>query len=181
MRRLVMVVCASLLFVPVYMKSRARQEIPACTAFSALSSGRVSVKISGEVRHPGIYDVPVNSLAVSVIKMAGLHGSPDKYYIASVNRSPQHGSSLNIASQVDGSYLVTAGQMSVSERIVLKIPLDISAMSESDFDRLPGVGPALAKRIVVYRQKNGGVLRVEDLAAVDGIGGKKFKMLSGYF
>lgn len=176
-----MVVCAALLFVPVYMKSRTRQEIPACTAFAPLSSGRVSVKISGDVLHPGIYEVPANSLAVSVIKMTKLGGSPDKYDIASINRSLQHGSSLNIASQVDGSYLVTAGQMSVSERIVLKIPLDISAMSESDFDRLPGVGPALAKRIVVYRQKNGGVLRVEDLAAVDGIGGKKFKMLSGYF
>ena len=176
-----MVACAALLFVPVYMKSRTRQEIPACTAFAALSSGRVSVKISGDVLYPGIYEVPANSLAVSVMKMAEIEGSPDKYDIASIKRSLQHGSSLNIASQVDGSYLVTAGQMTVSERMVLKIPLDIAAMSESDFDRLPGIGPALARRIVVYRQKNGGILRVEDLAAVDGIGEKKFKMLSGYF
>ena len=176
-----MVACAALLFVPVYMKSRTNRGIPACTAFAALSSGRVSVKISGDVLYPGIYEVPANSLAVSVIKMAGIKGSPDKYDIASIKRSLLHGSSLNIASHGDGSYSVTVGQMTVSERMVLKIPLDIATMSESDFDRLPGIGPALARRIALYRQKNGGILRVEDLAAVDGIGEKKFRMLSGYF
>lgn len=181
MRRLVVVACAALLLVPVYLKSRTRQEIPACTAFAPLSSGRVSVKISGDVLHPGIYEVTANLLAADVIKMAELVGSPDKYDIASVNRSLQNGSSLNIASQVDGSYLVTAGQMTVSERMVLKIPLDIATMSESDFDCLPGIGPALARRIVMYRQYNGGILHVKDLAAVDGIGEKKFKLLSGYF
>jgi competence protein ComEA len=71
--------------------------------------------------------------------------------------------------------------MPVPERMVLGIPLDISVMSEADFDRLPGIGPALARRIVEYRQNNGGILRVEDLAAVQGIGEKKFNKLRAYF
>jgi competence protein ComEA len=54
-------------------------------------------------------------------------------------------------------------------------------LNEADFDRLPGVGPALAKRIVEYRQNNGGILRVEDLLAIEGIGEKKYQQLHGYF
>ncbi len=38
--------------------------------FMLLSSGNVSVKVSGDVLHPGIYEVPANTLAMTVIKMA---------------------------------------------------------------------------------------------------------------
>ncbi|MFZ2948585.1 MAG: hypothetical protein WA003_03775, partial [Desulfuromonadaceae bacterium] len=68
MRRVVMVVCAALLFVPVAIKSRTKQETPVRAAFRVLSSGKVSVKVSGEVLHSGIYEVPANSLAIDVIK-----------------------------------------------------------------------------------------------------------------
>jgi competence protein ComEA len=61
--------------------------------------------------------------------------------------------------------------------MVLGIPLDISSMSEADFDRLPGIGPALAKRIVTYRQLNGGNLRFNDLAAIEGMGEKKLELI----
>lgn len=181
MRRIVIVACAALLFVPVYMKSRTSQEIPVCKAFRALSSSRVSVKIGGDVLHPGIYEVPANTMTDSVIVLAKIRGSRIRYKDGFIDRPLQHGSSISVTSQVDGSYLAAVGRMTVSERMVLKIPLDIATMSESEFDRLPGIGPALAKRIVVYRQNNGGILRVEDLAAVDGIGERKFKMLRGYF
>ena len=59
----------------------------------------------------------------------------------------------------------------------LAISLDISTMSEADFDRLPGIGPALAKRIVTYRQLNGGVLHVNDLTAIEGISEKKLELI----
>jgi competence protein ComEA len=71
--------------------------------------------------------------------------------------------------------------MSVSERITLGIPLDISVMNEVDFDKLPGIGPALAQRIIEFRQNNGGVLRVTDLAFIEGIGEKKYRKIKEYF
>lgn len=177
-----MVACAVLLLVSLYMKSRTSQDLPAGAAFRALSSCRVSIKVSGEVLHPGVYEVPANSLAVSVIKMAEPLRPLEQHEIDSVAvASLRNGLELKLVLQPDGSYSVMSDQMAVPERLVLGIPLDISTMNEADFDHLPGIGPALARRIVEYRQNNGGVLRVEDLRLVEGIGEKKFKILCSYF
>lgn len=57
--------------------------------------------------------------------------------------------------------------------------IDINTASESDLDKLPGVGPAKAKAIVEDRQKNGPFKSVEDLKRVKGIGDKTFDELKG--
>ena len=182
MRRVVIVVCAALLCVPVYMKSRTNQVVPDRAAFHALSSNRISVKVSGNVIHPGIYDITANELAVSAIKMAELVHPLKQFTIEPGNNDPLHnGSTVTLTEQVDGSHLVTMGQMTVPERMIMGIPLDITTMNEADFDRLPGIGPALAARIIEYRQKNGGILRVKNLIAVNGIGEKKFSLIKKYF
>lgn len=182
MRRVVIIACAALLCVPVALKSRKGRDIPPLTAFRILSSGRMSVKISGDVRHSGIYEVPANSLAASVINMAEPLRPLKQYMIhPSAARPLLNGSAVMLAVQPDGSLLLTMDNMAVPERLVLGIPLDISTMNEADFDRLPGIGPALAKRIVEYRQNNGGILRVDDLTAVDGIGENKYKMIRAFF
>jgi len=182
MRRVVMIVCAVLLFLPVAMKSRTSQDIPAPAAFYVKSGGRVSVKISGDVRHPGIYEVSANSLAASVINMAVPLRPHKQYMLASSAAHPlQNGSAVMLSVLPDGSLQLTTDRMTVPERLVLGIPLDISSMNEADFDRLPGIGPGLAKRITEYRQNNGGFMGVDDLAAVEGIGDKKFKKIKSYF
>jgi competence protein ComEA len=61
------------------------------------------------------------------------------------------------------------------------IPLDIDSSSEADLDKVPGIGPALAKSIVQYRHNNGGHMSVQDLHLVEGVGEKKFKTLNKFF
>jgi competence protein ComEA len=61
------------------------------------------------------------------------------------------------------------------------IPLDINAMNEVYLDKVPGIGPALARRIVHYRQNYGGRMRVQDLLLVEGVGEKKYYSLRKYF
>ena len=45
---------------------------------------------------------------------------------------------------------------------------------------LPRVGPAIAERIIEFREKNGKFKSVEDLMLVRGIGEKTFEMLEPY-
>lgn len=59
-------------------------------------------------------------------------------------------------------------------------PLDVNLASAEDFQKLPGVGPQLARRIVAYRQKHGPFRRVEDLMAIRGMGLKKWKAIRPY-
>ena len=55
--------------------------------------------------------------------------------------------------------------------------IDINQATVEDFQKLPGIGPALAARIVAYRKKHGLFHRVEDLLVVRGIGPKKWKAI----
>ena len=180
MRRMVIVVCAALLVVPLYVKSRPGQNISARPAFRVLSSGTMLIKVSGDVRHPGIYEVPANLLAISVINMAMPITPLGQDTIKAAAAAPLlHGSAVNLAG-VEGTPRITVDMMTVTERMVLGIPLDIARMSEADFERLPGIGPALARRIVRYRQNNGGVLRINDLTTIEGVGEKKLELILKY-
>ena len=51
--------------------------------------------------------------------------------------------------------------------------IDINAAGAQDLQRLPGIGPVLAQRIVDWREENGDFMIVEDLLAVEGIGAAK--------
>ena len=52
--------------------------------------------------------------------------------------------------------------------------VNINTAPAEQLERLPGVGPKTAARIVEYRQKTGGFKKVEELMNVRGIGEKAF-------
>ena len=49
-------------------------------------------------------------------------------------------------------------------------PLDVNLASAAELERLPGVGPALAARIVDVRQREGPFGSIDDLRRVRGVG-----------
>lgn len=58
-----------------------------------------------------------------------------------------------------------------------KISLDVNRASQQDFERLPGIGPILAGRIVEYRETRGGFRDIEQLRRVKGVGKKTFERI----
>jgi len=52
--------------------------------------------------------------------------------------------------------------------------LNLNTAPAEQLERLPGVGPKTAARIIEYRQKNGGFKKIEELMNVRGIGEKAF-------
>ncbi len=55
--------------------------------------------------------------------------------------------------------------------------VSINAADKDELEKLPGLGPVLAKRIVDYRQANGPFRDVTELKKVNGIGESKFNQI----
>jgi competence protein ComEA len=56
-------------------------------------------------------------------------------------------------------------------------PLNLNAATSADLEKLPGVGAAMAARILEYRQKSGGFKKIEELMNIQGIGERNFLRL----
>jgi competence protein ComEA len=61
---------------------------------------------------------------------------------------------------------------------IVKTQLDVLDVNEAtvrEFDQLPGIGPALAQRIIDHRRSHGRFTTVDDLLLIKGIGPKKLE------
>ena len=57
--------------------------------------------------------------------------------------------------------------------------VDVNRAGAPELDRLPGIGPVLARRIVEHRERNGPFRSIEELRAVRGIGPSLIARLEG--
>jgi len=81
-----------------------------------------------------------------------------------------------------------AGQETSLERLSEESPVtvatvgrvDINRSSVEELQRLPGIGPILAERIFLYREKNQHFMSIQDIQNVKGIGEKRFARLRPY-
>lgn len=55
--------------------------------------------------------------------------------------------------------------------------VNINTASQTELESLQGIGPAKAKAIIEYREKNGSFTSIDDLEKVDGIGPGMIKQL----
>ncbi|MBI4342776.1 MAG: helix-hairpin-helix domain-containing protein [Candidatus Omnitrophica bacterium] len=58
--------------------------------------------------------------------------------------------------------------------------VDLNAADAATLERLPGIGPSLARRIVAHREARGGFRHPDELLDVPGIGPNTYEALSTY-
>jgi len=58
--------------------------------------------------------------------------------------------------------------------------ININTASAKELDEIPGIGPAMAERIISFRTEKGPFKRPEDLKEVSGIGDKKYAQMAEF-
>ena len=113
----------------------------------------VFVHICGEVKSPGVYELPEDSRIFEAIECAG--GFTEQ----------AEESALNLASTVsDGMQIVVLDKEEAKE--VAKAEQEASV---EELTTLKGIGESRAEDIIRYREEHGGFQKIEDIMKVPGI------------
>jgi competence protein ComEA len=128
-------------------------------------SGSIQVHVVGEVAQVGLYELPLGSRVQDAISAAGGFSED----------AVQH--SVNLARVLsDGEQLVVLGPEDMANGAGGGL-ISLNRATENQLDELPGVGPALASRILEYRQELGSFSDIRQLREVSGIGEKLFAQI----
>ena len=138
------------------------------------AEGVLAVHVVGQVRKPGVYDFPEGSgmddAVLSRLNLAML--LQDGLQI----RDPK----LGEADPCGQGQLIFYPEDSIREIRQRSDPwlnwqkeskVDLNTAGQAELETLPGIGPALAQRILEDRRAHGPYKRLEDLDRVKGIGG----------
>lgn len=139
---------------------------------SGTGGAPIYIHILGAVAKPGLYLLSDGDRAVDAVAAAG-------GFTAAADQS-----GLNLARLlVDGEQILVpnigeppvaagaAGGTTAGGKV------NINTADETALETLPRVGPAMAKRIIDWRDKNGRFTALEDLMSVTGVGEKTFDSL----
>jgi competence protein ComEA len=131
-----------------------------------IKSPKIFVHVAGSVKSPGIYKLDSGTRVYDAVLAAG--GFTAKANQASVNmaRALNDGEQLLVSSQQVGGQTIESPMSSSL--------ISLNQASATQLEELPGVGPALAGRMIDWRTANGGFKAKEDLLNVAGIGDKLF-------
>jgi competence protein ComEA len=163
------------------LKSRPDHQIDDRTAFSVPSSDAIVIRITGDVPFPGIYSYARGTNLSGVINMT-IHDSDRMHLSEQLARTViKSGDKISINNNCRNHFEILISRMSAKEMMVLGIPLDPDALSRDEWESLPGIGKALAERIIDDRQKNGDFHSIGALCRVPGIGNSKINQIIQFF
>lgn len=127
----------------------------------------VVVYVTGEVLQPNqLLTLPVGSRISDVVTSAG--GFTEQADVEQVNLASvvRDGQQIHIPA-LGEMFAVPTG---MSDATVFDELVDMNTATVEQLSELPGIGPALAQRIVDYRNANGPFKSFDDLDLVSGIG-----------
>ena len=159
----------------------------------------IAVHVAGAVKVPGVYYLSINARVHEAIEKAG--GGTDQADIHSLNLAatirdgeqidvpeirqiPDMKQNTPVSNAAQEYTIPTSTDLSATPQPSMRgsTPSDasrinINTATSQELQTLRGIGPALAQRIVEYRQTSGGFSTVNDLTNVKGIGPKTLEKI----
>lgn len=157
-------------------------------------SGQIVVDVDGAVAHPGLYKLPPDSRVQAALAAAGglspqadahrinraakLHDGQKLYVLSQGESTPPQAASSGQGCEgqsCTGAEGGVAGSDTEGQGLV-----NINTANATQLTQLPGVGPAIAQKIIDYRTANGPFTSVDDLTKVPGIGAAKLAQIKSH-
>jgi competence protein ComEA len=151
--------------------------IPTPTPLPTLTPAPIRVHVSGAVRQPAVYELAPGSIVQDAVDAAG--GPASNADLDCINLAlelrdqqqvyvPRQGET-SPPPPVSGGELDSGGSTGSL--------VNINTATTAELETLPRIGPAMAQRIVEYREANGPFAAIEDVQDVPGIGPATFEGL----
>lgn len=157
-------------------------------------SGQIVVDVDGAVAHPGLYKLPADSRVQAALAAAG--GLSPQADVHRINRAAKlhDGQKLYVLSQgesapplaasngqgCEGQSCTSADGADAGSDAEGQGLVNINTANATQLTQLPGIGPAIAQKIIDYRTANGPFTSVDDLTKVPGIGAAKLAQIKSH-
>lgn len=168
--------------------------IASASGGSAAGSGQIVVDVDGAVAHPGLYKLPPGSRVQAALAAAGglspqadahrinraakLHDGQKLYVLSQGESAPPLAASNGQG--CEGQSCTSADGADTGSDAEGQGLVNINTANVTQLTQLPGVGPAIAQKIIDYRTANGPFASVDDLTKVPGIGAAKLAQIKSH-
>ncbi|HTP06650.1 MAG TPA: helix-hairpin-helix domain-containing protein [Anaerolineae bacterium] len=134
----------------------------------------INVYIAGAVNKPDVYALPVNSIVKDAITSAG--GATADADLDRINLATHLADQMEVYVPHKGETAPPAPSNGSAPNATGE-KININTASAEELDKLPGIGPSLAKAIVDYRTKNGPFKTIDGIKEVPRIGDSLFEKI----
>lgn len=149
----------------------------------------VHVQVDGAVRRPGVYAVRRGARVGEAIAAAGGPRPGARLHALNLARTVADGERCHVPAAGEALPATPAAAKPRRKAAARRTgprkagptptpgPVDLNHATAAELDGLPGVGPAMAARILAVRRRLGRFRAVEELREVPGIGAKRLEKL----
>jgi competence protein ComEA len=129
--------------------------------------GGIVVHVAGEVRQPGVYELPAGARVTDAVERAGGAtgaAAPDAINLAA---KLADGQQVVIPARAVGPVGVVGN---AAAGVATDGPISLGTATVEQLDTIEGIGPVTAGDIVAYRDEHGGLSSIDELDQISGIG-----------